>query len=101
MNSLNLNQEEDISQLRQQFEALDTDKDGRLSIAEIENLVRKELLPEDVDRFLDILKDRVDADASGAIDYSEFICLCCNRTNLLTRDNLTKAFKELDLDGNG
>lgn len=43
MNTLNLNQEDDISQLRQQFEALDTDKDGRLSISEIENVVRKEL----------------------------------------------------------
>jgi calcium-dependent protein kinase len=43
----------------------------------------------------------VDADASGTIDYSEFISLCCNRTKLLTRDKLTRAFKELDLDGNG
>jgi calcium-dependent protein kinase len=101
MNSLNLNQEEDITQMRQQFEALDTDKDGQLSIAEVENVVRKELQPEEVDRFLAILRDRVDANGSGAIDYSEFISLCCNRTHLLTRDNLTRAFKELDLDGNG
>jgi len=43
MNSLNLNQLEDISQLRQQFEALDTDNDGQLSIAEVESVVRKEL----------------------------------------------------------
>jgi Ca2+-binding EF-hand superfamily protein len=43
LNSLNLNRDDDISQLRQQFEALDTDKDGQLSIAEVESVVRKEL----------------------------------------------------------
>ena len=45
MNSLDLNQkEEDIPYNRQQLEAHETDKDGQLSIAEIESVVCKELI---------------------------------------------------------
>lgn len=37
----------------------------------------------------------------GSIYNSEYMSLCSNGTNLVTRDNLARAIIELDLDGNG
>ena len=40
-------------------------------------------------------------DKSGTIDYSEFINLTLQSQKILNRENLTKAFNMLDVDGNG
>jgi calcium-dependent protein kinase len=43
----------------------------------------------------------VDIDASGFIDYSEFVLACMNEKNLLTNEKLEAAFKMFDKDGSG
>jgi len=45
--------------------------------------------------------DKVDADGSGAIDYSEFIVATMNEKNLLSNNKLQTAFKMFDKDGGG
>ncbi len=43
----------------------------------------------------------VDTDASGYLDFSEFMVLATEKSLLLTKDNLEKAFCALDIDRNG
>jgi Ca2+-binding EF-hand superfamily protein len=43
----------------------------------------------------------IDVNGSGEIDYSEFVNLTTQRQQLLSRENLRKAFDKLDLDSNG
>ena len=43
----------------------------------------------------------VDTDASGYLDFSEFMVLATEKSLLLTKDNLEKAFRALDIDRNG
>jgi Ca2+-binding EF-hand superfamily protein len=50
---------------------------------------------------MSILKNMIDSNQSGAIDYSEFITLSVKHKKLLTKKNLIKAFKKLDNDGSG
>ena len=39
-----------------------------------------------------------DADKSGTVNYSEYIGMVINKKKLLTKQNLTLAFKNLDFD---
>ena len=45
--------------------------------------------------------ERVDADGSGEIDYSEFVVATMNEKNLLSNNKLQTAFKMFDKDGGG
>jgi calcium-dependent protein kinase len=44
---------------------------------------------------------QVDADGSGAIDYTEFVIATMNKKKLLSKKNLEAAFNEFDKDGSG
>lgn len=43
----------------------------------------------------------IDTNHNQTIDYTEFIAATMNRSNLLEKNNLTKAFALFDIDGNG
>ena len=45
--------------------------------------------------------NKVDADGSGEIDYSEFVVATMNDKALLSSDKLQTAFKMFDKDGGG
>ena len=45
--------------------------------------------------------EKVDADRSGEIDYSEFVVATMNEKNLLSNNKLQTAFKMFDKDGGG
>ena len=45
--------------------------------------------------------DRVDADGSGQIDYSEFVVAAMSQQKLLSQKKLQMAFKMFDKDGGG
>ena len=45
--------------------------------------------------------DKVDADGSGSIDYSEFVVATMNEKNMLSNNKLQTAFKMFDKDGGG
>ena len=40
-------------------------------------------------------------DKNGTIGYSEFIAMCISRQKLLSRENLIKAFRQIDADNSG
>ena len=53
------------------------------------------------DKEVDEMFEKVDADGSGEIDYSEFVVATMNEKNLLSNNKLQTAFKMFDKDGGG
>jgi len=84
------------------FEKMDTSKDGFLTIDELKVGLRAPIgtfyfKNTDWDEIL----ISIDTDGNGMIDFSEFLAAAFDRKKLLSRENLSLAFKMIDLDGNG
>ena len=67
---------------------MDTNGDGKLSKIEIKNGYHEYFGKSLNDHEIDEMFDKVDADKSGAIDYSEFVVATMNEKNLLTNNKL-------------
>lgn len=92
--------EERIRELREAFEALDTNGDGQLSLAELKDgLGKTGLLRSNSD--LERIMDGVDSDGSGHIDYTEFLAATLDRRCYLTEDVCWAAFSVFDVNGDG
>jgi calcium-dependent protein kinase len=91
--------EEDIIDLSELFEKLDTSGNGTLTVDEI-----REGLEEFKDRtsseFTPFI-DSIDTDKDGTVDYTEFIAATMQRNLYLKEEKLMAVFKMLDKDGNG
>ena len=89
----------ELKEIRETFAAIDSDSSGSISITELCQAYKEaggQVLEQDVE--VDDIMKRVDFDNNGEINYSEFISGTLDR-NLLTKDNLWKVFKYLDIDG--
>mmetsp|Transcript_81925 Transcript_81925/g.227133 ORF Transcript_81925/g.227133 Transcript_81925/m.227133 type:complete len:475 (-) Transcript_81925:278-1702(-) len=91
--------ETEIEELRQTFSALDANKDGTLSQAEIQSGMQKHKLkvPPDFEETL----NQLDTDGSGSIDYTEFIAATLSAKQYLKKEVLWAAFRVFDTDGSG
>ena len=89
--------DEDVVNEKKLFEQLDKNKDGYITIKELQEVAK------DVSSDIDIknIIMSVDLDKNGAINYSEFIAATMNE--LITKDasKLQAAFKFFDKDNNG
>ena len=83
------------------FSAIDINGDGSLSKEEIKLGYAKFFDKQYSDEELDALFDRVDADGSGEIGYSEFVVGTMNENCNISNEKLQFAFKLFDLDGGG
>ena len=67
---------------------MDTNGDGKLDKTEIKNgfseFYKMNLTEEEVEEMM----DKVDADGSGEIEYSEFVICTLDQKNFLTAENL-------------
>lgn len=91
--------DEDLEQLRTTFLLLDKNKDGTLTIEEIQNGIKDSAIEIPAD-LIEIMKN-LDTDGSGNIDYTEFIAATLNQKQYLKRDVLWSAFRVFDKDGDG
>lgn len=91
--------DEELETLQDCFRALDKDGDGRLSPDELrQGLLDKNLsVPAEFD---DLLKS-IDMNASGHLDYTEFVAATMDKRLYHQRDTLWAAFRLFDLDGDG
>ncbi|MCQ2819858.1 MAG: protein kinase [archaeon] len=87
----------DVSKLKECFTALDENKDGSLTLEELEKGIKNSGLDFDISSIFKAL----DTDKSGKIDYTEFLACCIDKKTYLTAERLNEAFKMLDLDGSG
>nr|CEL69049.1 TPA: Calcium-dependent protein kinase 3 [Neospora caninum Liverpool] len=88
----------DIGMLHDAFAALDTNADGVLTIAEIQQGLKQCCVAgEEIN---DILKE-MDTDGNGTIDYTEFIAASIDHKIYEQESACQAAFKVFDLDGDG
>ena len=97
-----LMEREELIDLENAFKMLDVDNNGKLGKEELTNgyfriFGNMKLANQHVDKIF----SSVDRDASGEIDYSEWLVATIDKEKLLTMDKLTAAFNLFDKDGGG
>lgn len=88
-------------QIDKVFRAMDLNGDGKLQKDEIKQGYAEFFGRQLTDLEVDEMFDKVDADGSGEIEYSEFVVATLNEKNLLSNNKLQTAFKMFDKDGGG
>jgi calcium-dependent protein kinase len=92
--------EEQIKALRETFMALDANGDGKLTINEMKDGIKKAGLKEIPPDLQQIMED-VDSDGSGVIDYTEFLAATLDKRTYLKEDVCWSAFRVFDRNGDG
>ncbi|KZV40794.1 calcium-dependent protein kinase 16-like [Dorcoceras hygrometricum] len=99
--------EEEIADLRDQFDAIDMDKSGAISLEEMRQALAKDLPWKMKDsRVLEILQ-AIDSNTDGLVDFTEFVAATLH-VHQLEEHNSEKwqqrsraAFEKFDVDGDG
>jgi Ca2+-binding EF-hand superfamily protein len=90
------------SQLNVVLETItDLNNDGTLDKWEVQQGYSKFFGREISDEEVDHIFKHVDADGTGELEYSEFLFGALDKQNLLSAENLKKAFSIFDQDGSG
>lgn len=90
---------QEIKDVRNLFETLDTDNDGKLSKEEIASGIS--VFCTDIEYDLDRIFNQCDIDKNGFIDFSEFTTAVLSFEMELSSKRLLKAFNAIDKDRNG
>ena len=94
--------DEDIQQLKNIFEEIDTDKSGVLDIKEIKEGINKMMKGKDIsEQEKNDIINRIDTNKSHKIEYNEFLAACLEQKLYLKEENLLTAFLRLDQDNSG
>ena len=88
---------ERTEQLRQQFQAIDTDNTGMISAVELADALKKLQFDLSDDGIKKIV-DEIDFYGNGLINYSEFIAAVLSVESTLTEEQLWTLFKKFDVD---
>jgi len=91
--------DKNITKIREAFLRLDKNGDGKLTLKEINEGFQNAGLAEISD--LEKHFKQVDADASGSIDYTEFIAAMMQEAQYLQEDVCWEAFRVFDRNGDG
>ena len=90
--------EEEVKDLRAQFQAIDLDGTGMIKASELTAVMRsKQLKMSDAD--IKTLIDEMDYHNNGKINYSEFLSATLNLQSFLTDQRLMAIFAQFDTDG--
>ena len=92
--------ENDVKNLKEIFQNLDTNKEGTLTLEEIKTGIGK-LKNSELKVDINELFKSMDTDHSGRIDYTEFLAACMDKSIYLREERLLEAFKMLDIDSSG
>lgn len=91
---------DEVQGLRNQFERFDKDKSGTITVQELYDALAAggSKLPRSE---IDALVGQIDLNASGAIDYDEFLAATVHASQVAKDEHLQRAFKDFDADGSG
>jgi calcium-dependent protein kinase len=92
---------DELKILRESFQEVDTNSDGRLSQDELLMLYLRYTNKTQAKAAVKQILDEVDSDRSGFIDYSEFLRACMDHEKVVSKANLQLAFNKFDVDGSG
>jgi len=86
------------------FREIDENQDGKITFQELFKAYSR-FFPFKGEQYIineikSILAD-IDSNGSGEIDYTEFLVACVNKEKLLSKKNVSLAFKQLDIDKDG
>lgn len=87
----------DIDHLKKVFESIDKNGDGNITMKELKDGLKDF---KNKDELLAIMEG-ADTDASGTINYTEFIAATMEQNMYLKEENLRNAFRMFDKDGSG
>ena len=90
--------EEEIKKIKEAFESIDTDHNGKLSLEEMKKVFEKSDLNFE---FNEEIFKQIDTDNSGNIEYTEFISACIEKNVYLNEQKLKDAFNLFDSDKSG
>ena len=90
-------QEYEVENLRKNFEEIDLNKDGTITLDEMKNCMNKFCGDKNVEE----LFKSFDTDGTGKLGYTEFISASIEQNIYMREERLLEAFKMLDKDNNG
>ena len=89
----------EIEELNKNFQEIDDNNDGKLTLEEIKMAVNKNKNI-NIDHIEEIFKS-IDTDGSGSIEYTEFISASLDKSLYLKKEKLREAFSLFDVDHSG
>ena len=98
-NQISINEE--IKQLKDEFDKIDVNKDGEISKEELVRCLEVLYPHEEAKQRADDIFKEIDFNNDGTINFSEFLTVNISKEKLLSEDTLSKAFQMFDIDGNG
>ena len=90
--------EQDIKKIKEVFQSIDVDNDGKLSLEEMKKAIALNDIKFDFNE--EVFKS-IDTDNSGNIEYTEFISASIEKNVYLNEEKLKDAFKLFDADNSG
>ena len=90
--------EEEIKKIKEAFQSIDTNNDGKLSYEEMKKVFSKGDMKIE---FNEEIFKQIDTDNSGNIEYTEFISACIDKNVYLNEEKLKEAFNLFDSDKSG
>lgn len=100
----NASYKEVTEDIRQAFQSLDRDGDGKITKEELVQAFSEAYEFKDksqVEKEVATIIDDIDTDISGSIDYTEFLVACINKEKMLSQKMVSMAFRQFDLNGDG
>jgi calcium-dependent protein kinase len=92
---------DDLKFFKDCFVKIDLDGDGKLNKEELVEEYCKNMPREQAEALAQSIVLKLDQDADGKIDYTEFLTSCLEKQKNLSIENLEIAFRMFDVDGNG
>ena len=90
--------EEEIKKIKEVFQSIDVDNDGKLSLEEMKKACNRGDIKIE---FNEEIFKQIDTDNSGNIEYTEFISACIEKNVYLNEEKLKEAFNLFDSDKSG
>jgi len=90
--------EEEVRELREQFNLIDQDGTGLIKVSELSQVLKKKKLSMS-DTDIKSLIEEMDYHNNGMINYSEFLSATIDLKSFLTEQRLLAVFNQFDTDG--